>query len=115
MKSYCKRDYERFNLERNINTMECSMMLANKLGNLSADDTCMCVGLENFLSPNVAKRIKKVKRSRAKHVQAVIGEQKRQRLTNAYDHEAVSLVSKRSSFDDRVRSYKLAVAAASVH
>ncbi|KAL3805458.1 hypothetical protein ACHAWO_004219 [Cyclotella atomus] len=115
MKSYCKRDYERFNLERNIDTLECSMMLATKRGELSPDDTCMCVGLESFLAPDVHKRMKKVKRSREKHVRVVVEEQKRQRQSNSFDHEAISLVSRRSSFNARVQSYKLAVAAASVH
>jgi hypothetical protein len=114
MKSYTKSDYRRFASQRNADTFQCLRMLSEKLGSLSKKETCMCVGLEPFLAPDLNKRLMKLRSSRKEHVQAVLSEQRRQKKMNINDEDAIALVSKKSSYKNRLRSYKLAFAAASV-
>jgi hypothetical protein len=115
MKWYCKEDYARFCQDRNEDIVECSMILMNKgVKALSTEDLCYFTGLETFLSPNVPKRIQKIRNARFMHVAAVLVEQMRQRRMNIYSQEAIANVSRKSSYQARVRAYKIAVAAATL-
>ena len=115
MMSYCKKDYVQFSLIRNKDIMICSEILANKgAGKLSSKDMCYFTGLETFLSPNVPKRMRKIKMAREMHVKAVLDEQECQRDMNICSEEAIARVSKKNSYTNRARAYKLAVAAATV-
>ncbi|KAL7506179.1 hypothetical protein ACHAXN_003466 [Cyclotella atomus] len=97
MKSYTKSDYRRFSSQRNTDTIQCSRMLAEKLGRLTKEETCMCVGLEVYLAPDANDRLIELQRSRKKHVQDVLAEQRRQMKMNINDEDTIAQASKQSS------------------
>jgi hypothetical protein len=89
-------------------------MLAEKLGRLTKEETCMYVGLEVYLAPDVNDWLIELQRSRKKHVQDVLAEQRRQMKMNINDEDTIAQASMQSSYKNKLRSYKLAAAAASI-
>jgi len=65
----------------------------------------MCLGIELFLSPGLARQAAELKRT---HIKAVLAEQRTQRALGLCDIERLSSISKESSQHFRERAHKLA-------
>ena len=72
--------------------------------NVTPQQLYQCMGIEPYVTPGLAVRLQDIKR---KHVNAVLGEQRRQR--GVCDIEKLSSVSKQTSGWSRERAYKLGV------
>lgn len=117
-KSYSKSDYKFFSDVRNYEIAKCSSLVALKFAKgerLTKDDMALCRGLESFISPDIPRRIRKLKKSREMHVEAVLAEQEArqggQGLSQRAIQRAIARVSEKSSWDARSRSFQVATAA----
>ena len=73
--------------------------------NITPEQLCLCVGIEPFVTPGLARRVQDMKR---KHITEALKEQRIQRQRGEVDVEALCGVSKRSSRWARSRAWKLA-------
>jgi hypothetical protein len=74
-KSYNQDDYERFLFERHRDIVTCSELVARTWSSgelLSTEEICLCTGLEAYLAPNVARRVRKLRLERKIHVTHVL-------------------------------------------
>lgn len=116
MKSYSEGDYQNFRCLQYDDIARGSQMLVEKQRNgenlaFSKEEFCLFRGIEVLLAPNLLKRFAKIKKARKVHIEKVLAEQARQRNMNICSVVAIARVSKKSSHSERVRSYKVAVAA----
>jgi hypothetical protein len=118
-KSYTKQDYFLFQRERLQDVIRCSelFMRASNSGNqvnLSIEDSCLCIGLEFMMAPDVEERMKRIQKKRKRHVKRVLDEQALGRKRNEIDQDSIARVARKSSFDARSHATTVAAAAFSV-
>ena len=73
---------------------------------ITAEQLCNCIGIEVFITQDLAMHVEKEKRN---HIQAVLAEQSIQRQQGVYAPEKLSDASKNTSRWSRNRARKLAV------
>ena len=99
-KSYRKHDYQYFGDVRNYEIARCSSVVALKVAsgqNLTKDDIVSCRGIEHFLSPDIPRRIAKLRESKESHTKAVLREQARPQSPHSDIKETIARVSERNS------------------
>jgi hypothetical protein len=114
MKSYTENDYKYFKRVRAMDVIDLSAMLARKQEageDLDTEEKCSCIGLELFLSPDVARRVHDIQCARELHVATVLEEQKRQLKKNVCCQSLIALKSRVSSHMAVENAITLAAAA----
>jgi hypothetical protein len=114
-KSYNQDDYEHFLIERHRDII-CSELVARTGSSgerLSKEEVCLCTGLETYLAPNVARRVRKLRFVRKIHVTLVLMAQTQARHFHIEDRgEDIARVSMKMSRAAVARAVKVAAAAA---
>jgi hypothetical protein len=114
MKSYTENDYKYFKRVRAMDVIDLSAMLARKQEageDLDTEEKCSCIGLELFLSPDVARRFRDIQCTRELHVATVLEEQERQLEKNFFSPSLIARKSRQSSHTAVKNAITLAAAA----
>lgn len=79
-KSYTKQDFKRFHQEKMQDVIRCSKLFlpASNSGdgvNVSIEESCLCIGLEFMITPDVPKRMQRIQKARKRHVKRVLDQQ----------------------------------------
>jgi hypothetical protein len=117
-KSYTQDDYERFLIDRHRDIFTCSELVARTWNSgepLSTEEICLCTGIEAYLAPNVARRVRKLMFARNIHITHVLMAQTQARHFEIGDCiEDIARVSMNLSRAAVARAVKVATAAAAV-
>jgi hypothetical protein len=118
-KSYTKQDFKRFHQEKMQDVIRCSKLFlpASNSGdgvNVSIEESCLCIGLEFMITPDVPKRMQRIQKARKRHVKRVLDQQALSRNSNDFSQDSIARVARRSSFETREHASTVAAAAALV-
>jgi hypothetical protein len=117
-KSHKQDDYGRFLIERHRDIFTCLELVArtwNSREPLSLEEICLCTGIEAYLAPNVARRVRKLTFARKIHTTHVLMVQAQARHFEIGDCiEDIARVSMKFSRATVARAVEVATAAAAV-